>query len=214
MEKVKYIISDLGGVVLEIDFNRFAKAVKKASLINNDSEFDYRLKRLSDAVFYKLFYLGKISPTDFYANSCSYLRLYISYDDFIKYWNAIIIKPNKNYCAFLKKAEKAGYALILLSNLDIIHWEHSCKICKAVFKLFSRIFLSCDAGFEKPDPLFFASTLYRMRIKSREAVFIDDRLENIQAAKNLGIPSILYDSRQHPKFLNEFKKLCPDFPNS
>ncbi|MEK7146744.1 MAG: HAD-IA family hydrolase [Patescibacteria group bacterium] len=156
--------------------------------------------------------MGKISPQDFHTNLCAYLKVGVLYEDFVKFWNRILIKPNKNYCDFLKKAKKAGYTLILLSNIDVIHWERSCEICKDLPKLFRRIFLSCDVGLAKPDPMFLAHVFYEFRIKRQDAIFIDDKLENIKAARSLGIPSILYNSKKHNDFLAEFKTLCPDFP--
>ena len=109
----------------------------------------------------------------------------------------------------MEKAKIVGYTIIILSNIDKIHWKYSSKICKKL-KLFDWIFLSCDHGFVKPDILFFAYFCHCFKIKKSEAVFIDDKSENIQAAQSLGIPSILYDIRKHKDFLAEFNVLYPD----
>lgn len=211
MEKVKYIISDLGGVVVETDLNRFAQAVKKASG-RDDSDLDYRLERFMDTAFYKLFALGKIKSFNFYAYASSYLNFYVEYDVFIKLWNEILIKPNKKYCDFLQKAKNAGYTLILLSNIDEVHWEYSSKICKEL-KLFDWIYLSCDRGFVKPDILFFVYLCLQLEIKGSEAVFIDDREENMPSAKKLKINTLLYDSAKHNEFLEVARVFLPEIFN-
>jgi HAD superfamily hydrolase (TIGR01509 family) len=46
----------------------------------------------------------------------------------------------------------------------------------------------------KPNPDIFNYTLIRLKVDSHEAIFIDDRLSNVAAARQLGIKSILYDS--------------------
>jgi HAD superfamily hydrolase (TIGR01509 family) len=46
----------------------------------------------------------------------------------------------------------------------------------------------------KPDSEIFNYTLKRLEVKADEAIFIDDRLSNVAAARQLGIKSILYDS--------------------
>lgn len=207
MEKVKYIISDLGGVVLETDFTRFAEAVKKASG-RNDSDLDDRLQRFMDMDFYKLFALGKIKSFNFYAYASSYLKCYFEYDVFVKLWNEIIVKPNKKYCDFLQKAKNAGYTLILLSNIDEIHWKYSSEICKEL-KLFDWIYLSCDRGFIKPDLLFFTYLCLQFEIKGSEAVFIDDKKENILSAQKLKINTLLYDSAKHKEFIKAARVFLP-----
>lgn len=209
MAEVKYVLSDLGGVILETDFNRFAKAVKKASS-KNDIDLDYRLKVFCDMDFYRLFALGKIEPLDFYDYASSYLKLDVEYGVFVKLWNKVIVKPNKKYCAFLRKAKAAGYTLILLSNIDILHWGHICKTCHKIIKLFDRIFLSCDHGLAKPDILFFKYLRHCLEIKEQKTIFIDDRKENLLAAKRYKINTLLYDRFRHKEFIKEAGVFLPD----
>lgn len=204
---VKYIISDLGGVILEIDFNRFAKAVKK---FNPDSAD--KLERLEYTIFYQMFSLGKMEPYDFYGNICKYLKFPVSYWDFVKAWNRILIKPNQDYCDFLQKTKKAGYHLVLMSNIDKIHWPRSYFLCEnTIDELFDFDcrFLSCEVGLVKPNPLFFAYILNQFRIKGLEAIFIDDKPENIKSAQKCGINALLYDSAKHEEFIKAVRVFLP-----
>ena len=58
--------------------------------------------------------------------------------------------------------------------------------------LFDVVFCSGDEGVAKPDPAAFVTTLEILEVERRSAVFIDDTPENVEAARSLGIPSILF----------------------
>ena len=65
---------------------------------------------------------------------------------------------------------------------------------------------SAEEGVAKPDPEIYRRTLDRLGVSPAEAVFIDDRPENVAAAQSLGIHA-LYSAdpdhllREAPAFL-------------
>lgn len=83
-----------------------------------------------------------------------------------------------------------GHPVALLSNespelldklraLDIAH-------------LFDPLVVSCDIGVMKPDPRAYRAVLERLAYPAQETIFIDDRIDNIEGAKALGIQTIHY----------------------
>jgi len=58
---------------------------------------------------------------------------------------------------------------------------------------FDTVFCSGDEGVVKPDPRAYCIVLERLGAGPRQAVFIDDARENVEAAESLGIRGILYD---------------------
>ena len=60
--------------------------------------------------------------------------------------------------------------------------------------LFDRIIISCYCGVNKPESRIYEIALNELNVKSEQAIFIDDRQENIDAATNLGIMGILFES--------------------
>ena len=46
----------------------------------------------------------------------------------------------------------------------------------------------------KPDPRFYRYVLEEINMDPEELVFVDDRTENVLAARSLGISSIMFDS--------------------
>lgn len=68
------------------------------------------------------------------------------------------------------------------------------------YGFFDVTVFSCMEGLIKPDRKIYEITLKRLGVKPKEAVFIDDKEENVNSAKNIGINTILF------KDLEQFKK--------
>ena len=60
---------------------------------------------------------------------------------------------------------------------------------------FDHIIVSADVKLIKPDPRIYQLTLERIGCQAHEAVFIDDRKINVEAAEALGIKGILFTSK-------------------
>ena len=49
------------------------------------------------------------------------------------------------------------------------------------------VIVSCEVGVVKPDRMIFQLCLSQLGVTSNQALFVDDRIENIQGAASLGI---------------------------
>jgi len=63
---------------------------------------------------------------------------------------------------------------------------------KGLGRYFNQIVISSALGTRKPDKTIFEKILELLDITPQEAVFIDDKEENIKSAEDLGIKSILF----------------------
>jgi putative hydrolase of the HAD superfamily len=59
---------------------------------------------------------------------------------------------------------------------------------------FDVLVWSCQFGVVKPDPAIFRHTLDELGSRPEEMLFIDDRRENVEAARALGIQAIQYST--------------------
>ena len=86
------------------------------------------------------------------------------------------------------------YKLAVLSNSPpgLAQWLAEW----GVLHLFDVVFCSGDEGIIKPDPTAFEVTLKRLGVKPREAVFIDDSIDNVEAAGNLGLHGIHFSTAE------------------
>lgn len=57
---------------------------------------------------------------------------------------------------------------------------------------FNVLVWSYQLGIAKPDPAIYRYTLDKLGTRPEETLFIDDKIENVEAARALGIPSIHY----------------------
>ena len=62
--------------------------------------------------------------------------------------------------------------------------------------LFDVLFCSGDEGVVKPESAAFNITLERLGVEPNEAVFIDDTLEHVEAARKLGLHGILFSTTE------------------
>ncbi|NTU48006.1 MAG: HAD family phosphatase [Syntrophobacteraceae bacterium] len=79
-----------------------------------------------------------------------------------------------------------------LADWGILNWFHV-------------VFCSGDEGLVKPDPRVFHTVLERLDVEPSGAVFVDDTLEHVQAAKGLGIDGLLFsNARELERELSKF----------
>lgn len=87
----------------------------------------------------------------------------------------------------LKKNYKIGF----LSNCETPAMEF---FLEKGYKQFDATVFSCKVGLLKPEPGIYELILDKLGIVAEEAVFIDDKKKNIEAAEALGIKVVLFES--------------------
>lgn len=83
-----------------------------------------------------------------------------------------------------------GYKLGVLSNTISAHVEYPKS--QGLFDPFLVTIFSHEVGVRKPDPTIYQLALDRLGSNPKQSVFIDDLLENVQAAISLGIHGIVF----------------------
>jgi epoxide hydrolase-like predicted phosphatase len=132
--------------------------------------------------------LGKLSRASFNAEASKITG--ISIPDIIRGVEAET-SINTLLVAYTQKLKTKGYRIVCLSNgshewtLQVIN-DHDLR------NLFDEIVLSGDLGIVKPDSEIYKYTLKKLDISAAEAIFIDDRKANVDAAEACGIRSILF----------------------
>lgn len=94
------------------------------------------------------------------------------------------------------------YKTALLSNA----WDDLRQVVEEHWRIadaFDEIIISAEVGLAKPDERIYTLTLARLGIQPSEAVFVDDFMGNIEAARRVGMQTILFQSAEQA--LNELK---------
>lgn len=98
---------------------------------------------------------------------------------------------NPRMIAWQAALKKAGIKTAILSNMgDNVH-ESLLRTFKWVNN-FDHCTWSYELGIAKPDPQIYIHTLEKLGAKAEETLFLDDRQVNIDAARGLGIISLLF----------------------
>jgi putative hydrolase of the HAD superfamily len=99
--------------------------------------------------------------------------------------------------------------LALLSNATD-ELEVSLETQFGIHHLFDVVINSARAGVAKPDPRAYRLALDGLGLKPRHALFVDDKLRNVRAARALGIPTVHFtDAAALERELVEYELLDP-----
>ncbi|HTV79700.1 MAG TPA: HAD family phosphatase [Steroidobacteraceae bacterium] len=85
------------------------------------------------------------------------------------------------------------HGVYLLSNIGELHWDH-LSVRHGVADLGHGALTSFDAGVMKPDSAIYAQAEAKFGLRPASTVFIDDRAENIEAARRRGWHGIVHRS--------------------
>lgn len=93
--------------------------------------------------------------------------------------------------ALVAELEAAGIAQYGLTNYPAEKIPHLYEILPALTR-FRDVIVSGDEGVTKPDPAIYAITRDRIGLDPGEVIFLDDREENVRAAREAGFQAELF----------------------
>ena len=107
------------------------------------------------------------------------------------------IGVNPEMYALVDQLKEQQIPVALLSNID----ERLAKLIRdfGLYEPFEPCLLSCEIGLEKPDLKAYELLVKTLNLPAKDVVFIDDRPENVEAAKTIGLDAILFESEQQLK---------------
>ncbi len=193
---IKNLVFDLGGVLLDIEFKRTFDAFSKLG-INNA----YKLNDYPDVLnLFMELERGQHSPEIFRKR----FRVLTGFDgcdhDLDDAFNALLIGFVP---ARVERVRELGikYKTFILSNTNAIHCHHynqqlyETMGIKNLDHLVDKAYYSHDLGSRKPEQEIYLRMLRDSGIKANESLFIDDRQENLDAARELGLEVMLVDEQ-------------------
>lgn len=201
---IKTIIFDLGGVIVDLDYSNFYKQIIALSPLEKpQTRIMLEFFRQSD-----LYHQGKMTDEEFYKLACEILQVcMINQNQFYEAFNSIISGSSQPEMISLLKELKdmKKYKLIALSNVNSSHWDYLLNKKWDFLEYFGEFILSHEVHLTKPDPRIFQLAIEKSECKAEEIVYIDDGLNNIRSANDLGIRCIYFTNVEN--LTEEFKKL-------
>ncbi|WP_035291875.1 HAD family phosphatase [Clostridium sp. KNHs214] len=187
---IKNVVFDIGNVLLRFDPKNYL--TKKF----NDKD---RVEKILELVFRSDEWLmldrGTITETEaikvlserntFYSESIK--------DTFNGWYD--LLTPMEDTIEILKQLKEKGINTYYLSNFHHLAFEHVIEK-NEFFKLFQGGIVSYKEKLLKPEKEIYMRLLEKYNIKPEETIFIDDTLDNIQAAASVGINTIHFKNSQ------------------
>ena len=188
---IKNIILDLGGVILDVDYNRAVEAFKRLDI----PDFHTLYSQQKQDLLFDKFEKGEISDTDFRGKIRQWNPL-LTDEQIDNAWNAMIMDSPAERLKFLVSL-KTKYRLFLLSNTNEIHIRFFIRYYNDHFgagffdSLFEKIYLSSNLGMRKPELQIFNHVVSENNLITAETIFIDDSPQHIEGAQKAGLHAVL-----------------------
>jgi len=187
-QTIDAIIFDLGGVILNIDYQLPVKAFKKLGIEN----FNELFSQVTQSNLFNDYETGNITSEDFIKEIKKQLPEDTSEEAIINAWNSILLDLPEERLFSLEKAAE-NHRIFLLSNTNALHIDSFNQYLLNNLQLpslepfFETLYLSYEVGLRKPDLRIFEYVLQDAGLAPERTLFIDDSIQHIQAASELGI---------------------------
>jgi putative hydrolase of the HAD superfamily len=183
---IRALLFDLGDVLVKLDHDRVYRAA--AAHCGKAPEEVRRLLAESGVSF--PYERGEIDCAELHRRCESLLGLGLDFQAFADLWSDMfsgdeLLSPD------LLQALGRRYNLAIVSNTNTLHYERIRREYPVV-DLFPLAILSYEVGSMKPSPEIFRAALEAVGSRPEECFFIDDRAENVEGARKLGIQANLF----------------------
>jgi putative hydrolase of the HAD superfamily len=183
---VRNVIFDLGGVVLEWNPDQILSRFQK------DPDLRSRLRQaLFGHADWHQFDRGHLTEDEVIDRMEA--RIGRPRDELIAIVDAVreslIEKPDT--LKLIRELHQRAIPLYCLSNMPASIYAH-LRIRHAFWDVFRGIVISGEVRMVKPEPQVFAHLLERFDLRAAESIFIDDLPVNIEAARCVGLRTILF----------------------
>ncbi len=202
--KIKHFIMDFGGVMIEKTF------VLKNLLDMIEFDLNVTIPRMENSYMRKLKrslssgrkssreFLEKIMKKYYYPfqekqGALPAKKVNVEY--YLELWFDLysqVAQLSLEMAGIIERLHQAGYIVSLMSNTHSIHAKSN--LLKGFYDIFDHVFLSNEIGLIKPDMAKYKYVLKKLDTKPKKCIFIDDKIQNLGPAKELGIICIKFES--------------------
>jgi len=191
-KKIKNIIFDLGKVLTEINFENTTKAFSTLGNFNASKFISYQ----NQSAIFDDVETGKLSAEQFRAEIRKLFKIFDTDIEIDRAWNAMIGKTTIETLELVHSL-RPKYKTFILSNTNQIHIDCVAKQLQKDYGInslndyFDKVYFSHKIGSRKPEKEAYLYVLNQNKLIPEETIFIDDKQENLDGAKVVGIQTIL-----------------------
>ena len=192
LSNVKNLIFDLGGVIIDLDFEASFRQFSDLSGLPSSAIVD----RTEGMMFFTEYEKGMLSSADFRKQIQQLLGFSASDVQIDEAWCAMLGGIPTARLQLLQKL-KQQYRTFALSNTNEIHVrkfnnivEKSLGRAQLFHDHFEQVYFSHEMKMRKPDTEIYKTVLDEQSLMAEETLFIDDNYENILGAEKLNIRTL------------------------
>ncbi len=187
---IRAAVFDIGMVLLRFDFKRTATRLDGRCRVPVTEIAPLFWERgLVDS-----YDRGLLSTAAFASEICQRIGFQGTAEELIVAWSDIFT-PNEPMIRRVRRWKGRGLPLHLLSNTCESHVDFFTSRFD-FFGEFDGAVYSCREGLLKPEPGIYERLIQRHRLDPVATVFIDDRLENVEAARSIGLQACHYTDEE------------------
>ena len=179
------MLFDLGGVLIEIDFDRAFHFWEAHSQLT----FDQIKALFAMDPAYEKHERGEIDGAAYFDHLRGKLKLDASDDEIRTGWNAIFtgaITETVNEILQIKNR----FPCFMFSNSNPTHQMRWMADYPEIISVFDRIFVSSEIGLRKPERAAFDAISRATGVSLSAILFFDDMLENVEGACSAGLQAV------------------------
>ncbi len=194
-EKVDNVIFDLGGVILNLSYQKTIQAFSELAGVDASELYT---QHKQDPIFDAL-ETGQISPSIFRDRLRELFQMEATDHQLDRAWNALLLDIPQERLAFLREVSKKK-RIFLLSNTNSIHKEAFDQDILSRFGLqsldvfFEKAYYSHQMGDRKPNTSIFLKVLNQNDLLPSRTLFIDDSIQHIETARSIGLHTFFMQS--------------------
>lgn len=187
LNNIHTIVFDIGNVLVDIDYE--VMVAEFAKIANTD--FHQIVTYSHQQGFFDQYEKGQISTSEFRNILRKYLKDGVTDKEIDTAWNSILIHYPPAKFELLKKL-CGQFKILALSNINDLHALAIDEAVQNQFGVgmrsyFDHAYYSHEMGLRKPEKEIYQMVLEQQGLDPAQTLFIDDKLENTDAAAALGI---------------------------
>ena len=180
---------DLGGVLLHLNYQDAVRQVLPLCdphRAGGTERFFGLVARDSSMAEYES---GLITRHEFFSRFVTTTGYHGSFEQFCETWQNIFTE-NEPMIAFAREIAQTRDTYIW-SNAGELHVPWAYERFPSL-RFFKGDAVSCYLGAVKPNRMFYQRALAKLALRPEQVLFIDDRPENVEAAREMGIGTVTY----------------------
>ena len=195
MPRITTVVFDVGKVLFKWDLRYlFAK------LIDDQQELGWFLSHVVTPQWHFQHDAGRPVAEMTAERTAEFPQYAALIDAYATRFNETIPAPVEGSLEIVSALAERGVPLFAITNFGAEFWD-MFRPTQPIFDHFGDIIVSGVEKLVKPDPAIYALALHRFGLRSGEAIFVDDNIDNVISARANGF--VAHHFKDAPRLRNE-----------